>query len=79
MSPKVLDGPALPWDNQPVGPPERICGICGTTWKAETGKGSPCGHVSPEGIQTIEAQPLTVLKPKVKVQYLKRIEKWRQQ
>ncbi len=76
---KLDSGPRLPYDDQPAGPPERMCAICGTTWKGEKDQRSPCGHISPEGIQTIEAQPLTVLKPKVKVEYRKRTDKWQPQ
>jgi len=71
-------GPASPLDNRPAGPPERICAICGTRWHYEKDKASPCGHVDANGIQTVDVeQPATILRPKVKVEYVSRgSKKW---
>jgi len=71
-------GPASPLDNRPAGPPERICAICGTRWRYEKDRASPCGHVDANGIQTVDVeQPATILRPKVKVEYVSRgSKKW---
>ena len=80
MSAKLDSGPALPWDNQPTGPAERICSICGTRWRPDLNRESPCGHVNADGIQTVDASPVTILVPKVKVQYTpSETKKWQAQ
>jgi hypothetical protein len=69
MCARLEEGPALPWDDKPAGPPERICSICGTRWRSDLNSESPCGHVNADGVQTVDASPVTVLAPKMKVQY----------
>jgi hypothetical protein len=78
MGIKLDTGPAPPLDDRPAGPPERICAICGTRWRYEKDRASPCGHVDANGIQTVDVeQSATLLCPKVKVEYVSRgTKKW---
>ncbi len=41
--------PALAWDNEPAGPPKRICPVCGSKYVHEPGRDSPCGDVEKDG------------------------------
>jgi hypothetical protein len=49
FKPSMAVGPARPYDNQPAGPPQRICSVCGSRYTYEPGKDSPCGHVRSDG------------------------------
>ncbi len=80
MCARLQDGPALPWDDKPAGPAERICSICGRKWRSDLNPESPCGHINANGIQTVDVPPVTILVPKVKVQYTPSdTKKWRPQ
>ena len=49
LKPSMSVVPARPYDNQPAGPPQRICSVCGSKYAYEAGKESPCGHVKKYG------------------------------
>jgi Terminase RNaseH-like domain len=49
FKPAMAVVPARPYDNQPSGPPQRICSVCGSKYTYESGKDSPCGHVKSDG------------------------------
>src|SRR5206468_2387728 len=49
LKPSMPVVPARPFDNQPAGPPQRICSVCGSKYTYEPGKDSPCGHVKRDG------------------------------
>jgi hypothetical protein len=77
---KIDSGPALPWDDKPASAPERIRSICGTRWRSDLNRESPCGHVNADGVQTADVSPVTILLPKVKVQYTpSKTKKWQSQ
>ena len=48
--------PAPAWDNEPAGPPRRMCIVCGQRWVDKPGEGSPCGHVTKDGTLILEPQ-----------------------
>jgi hypothetical protein len=55
--------PARPYDNQPAGPPQRICSVCGAKYTYEPGKDSPCGHVKSDGTLVLPQPRPTTTEP----------------
>ena len=41
--------PANACDNQPAGPPRRMCPVCGLKYTPQPGRRSPCRHVKEDG------------------------------
>jgi terminase large subunit-like protein len=63
LKPSIPIVPPRPYDNQPAGPPQRICSVCGSKYTYEPGKDSPCRHVKSDGTLVMPEQKFNTTEP----------------